>query len=306
MHEVHIVPLTAEQAVTLLTEPERFVERFGLTPVEGYLAFPEALEPTIAALEGGVDPAWFSHLIVEGTEVVGLGGFTGPPTDGEVEIGYSAACCRGRAWRRPRSGCGSRARPPRACAAPSPHARGRERLDHHPAPPRLRPRRRGARPRRGHGVGRRCGTSAGDRRVITSDRARDRARVTPPPSSASWLWIAAVVVNLVGSLVSLVTTPPALALNSIVGLVVGVLFLAIVVFLALLAAPGRRRAADPARRRRTGSRSGDHRPRPGRRAPGWRVSLQRPAPPTVGFVQAALIVAAILLLVPGAGERVLR
>ncbi|HWN29025.1 MAG TPA: GNAT family N-acetyltransferase [Actinomycetospora sp.] len=94
MHEVHTVPLRAEQAVTLLTEPERFAERFGLTPVEGFLAFPEALEPTVRALEGGIDPAWFSHLIVEGTEVVGLGGFTGPPTDGEVEVGYSVAPSR--------------------------------------------------------------------------------------------------------------------------------------------------------------------------------------------------------------------
>ena len=94
MHEVHIVPLRAEQAVTLLTEPEAFTERFGLRPVEGYLAFPDALEPTVTALEGGVNPRWFAHLIVEGTEVVGLGGFTGPPTDGEVEIGYSVAPSR--------------------------------------------------------------------------------------------------------------------------------------------------------------------------------------------------------------------
>jgi hypothetical protein len=71
--------------------------------------------------------------------------------------------------------------------------------------------------------------------VITGRRARYRARVTPPAAveRSFWLWIAAVVVNLVGSLVSLVTTPPVSALSSIVGLVVGVLFLAIVVFLAL-------------------------------------------------------------------------
>jgi len=92
--EIEVVPLPAEQAVTLLTEPERFAERFGLTLVEGYLAFPEALEPTVEGLEGGIDPAWFTHLIVEGTEVVGLGGFTGPPTDGAVEIGYSVAPSR--------------------------------------------------------------------------------------------------------------------------------------------------------------------------------------------------------------------
>ena len=92
--EVEVRPLPPEQAVTLMTEPEAFAERFGLTLVEGYLAFPDALEPTVTALEGGVDPRWFAHLIVEGTEVVGLGGFTGPPTDGEVEIGYSVAPSR--------------------------------------------------------------------------------------------------------------------------------------------------------------------------------------------------------------------
>ncbi|GLZ44900.1 hypothetical protein Acsp06_10850 [Actinomycetospora sp. NBRC 106375] len=91
---VRVVPLPPEQAVTLLTEPEAFTERFGLTLVDGYLAFPEALEPTVSALEGGVDPSWFAHLLVEGSEVVGLGGFTGPPTDGEVEIGYSVAPAR--------------------------------------------------------------------------------------------------------------------------------------------------------------------------------------------------------------------
>lgn len=94
MHEVHVVPLRAEQAVTLLTEPEVFAERFGLRPVEGFLAFPEVLGPTVEALEGGVDPAWFTHLVVEGDEVVGVGGFTGPPADGEVEIGYSVAPSR--------------------------------------------------------------------------------------------------------------------------------------------------------------------------------------------------------------------
>lgn len=93
---IEVRPLPAEQAVTLLTEPEAFAERFGLVLVEGFLAFPGALEPTVTALEAGVDPSWFAHLVVEGDEVVGLGGFTGPPTDGEVEIGYSVAPSRRR------------------------------------------------------------------------------------------------------------------------------------------------------------------------------------------------------------------
>src|SRR4051794_26351645 len=94
---IEVVPLSAEQAVTLLTEPEEFAARFGLTLVNGFLAFPEALEPTVEALEGGIAPAWFAHLIVEGSQVVGLGGYTGPPVDGVIEIGYSVApSCQGR------------------------------------------------------------------------------------------------------------------------------------------------------------------------------------------------------------------
>lgn len=79
----------------MLTEPERFGERFGLVLVEGCVATDD-LEAVVDALEAGVDPAWFAHLITDvgAGEVVGLGGFTGPPVDGEVEIGYGVAPLR--------------------------------------------------------------------------------------------------------------------------------------------------------------------------------------------------------------------
>ena len=89
-----VVPVTREQAEVLLTAPETFLQRFGLTLVPGYLAFPEALPHTLQALKNGADPAWSSHLIVAGREVVGFGGFTGPPRDDAVEIGYSVAPAR--------------------------------------------------------------------------------------------------------------------------------------------------------------------------------------------------------------------
>ncbi|WP_018332924.1 GNAT family N-acetyltransferase [Actinomycetospora chiangmaiensis] len=86
-------PVTVEEAVTLAFEPEAFVERFGLALVEGWDE-PGTLEPTVEALEGGVDPRWLTHLLVECDEVVGMGGFTGPPQDGEVEVGYHVAPAR--------------------------------------------------------------------------------------------------------------------------------------------------------------------------------------------------------------------
>ncbi|MFC5064493.1 GNAT family N-acetyltransferase [Actinomycetospora atypica] len=87
---VDVRPMTVEEAVTLAFEPEAYPERFGLVLAEGWDE-PGTLEPTVDALEGGVDPRWLTHLFVEGTVVVGMGGFTGPPYDGEVEIGYHVA-----------------------------------------------------------------------------------------------------------------------------------------------------------------------------------------------------------------------
>jgi [ribosomal protein S5]-alanine N-acetyltransferase len=86
-------PVTLEVAEALLRSDAAFRERFGLDVAAGYLAFPEALPATLGALRSGMPPEWFSHLIIDGERnvVVGLGGFTGPPSDGVVEVGYSVA-----------------------------------------------------------------------------------------------------------------------------------------------------------------------------------------------------------------------
>jgi RimJ/RimL family protein N-acetyltransferase len=86
-------PVTADAAAALLESDAAFRERFGLDVAEGYLAFPEALPATLDALRSGTPPEWFSYLVVDPdqTVVVGLGGFTGPPSDGVVEVGYSVA-----------------------------------------------------------------------------------------------------------------------------------------------------------------------------------------------------------------------
>jgi ribosomal-protein-alanine N-acetyltransferase len=86
-------PVTLEVAEALLESDPDFPLRFGLDVADGYLAFPEALPATVHALQSGMPPAWFSYLIIDPREsvVVGMGGFTGPPSDGVVEIGYSVA-----------------------------------------------------------------------------------------------------------------------------------------------------------------------------------------------------------------------
>ena len=91
--QTEVRPLTLEQVTTLIEAPERFPQQYGLSLADGYLAFPEALAFTRDVLAAGAAPEWFSHLIVDpdAAEVVGLGGYTGPPADGVVEIGYSVA-----------------------------------------------------------------------------------------------------------------------------------------------------------------------------------------------------------------------
>ncbi|GAA1846128.1 hypothetical protein GCM10009836_27140 [Pseudonocardia ailaonensis] len=92
-YRTEVRPLTLAQVEALITDPDGFPAAHGLRLVEGYLAFPEALPATRETLLAGTPPEWFSHLIVDpdAAEVVGLGGYTGPPADGVVEIGYSVA-----------------------------------------------------------------------------------------------------------------------------------------------------------------------------------------------------------------------
>jgi len=88
-----VEPATLEHLDALLVGGDAFEARFGLRVVPGYLAFPEALQPARRGLIEGIPPEWSSYLIIDpvARELVGFGGFKGPPRDGEVEIGYSIA-----------------------------------------------------------------------------------------------------------------------------------------------------------------------------------------------------------------------
>jgi RimJ/RimL family protein N-acetyltransferase len=88
-----IEPVSLEHVEALIAGDDVFAARFGMTVAPGYLDFPEALPRTRAELAGGMPSEWYSHLIIDGdtNTVVGFGGYKGPPTDGEVEIGYSVA-----------------------------------------------------------------------------------------------------------------------------------------------------------------------------------------------------------------------
>ena len=88
-----VVPPTAAHLRALLQGGTTFECEFGMRVPEGLVGFDGMLEHALAALEAGVEPHWSTHLFVHGVHraVVGIGGFTGPPEEGSVEIGYSVA-----------------------------------------------------------------------------------------------------------------------------------------------------------------------------------------------------------------------
>ena len=88
-----VEPLTRDGAEALLAGGDAFPRASGYRVADGFLEFPEALPALVQALRDGMDPDWYSYLVVDPTTstVIGLGGFKGPPDDGAVEIGYSIA-----------------------------------------------------------------------------------------------------------------------------------------------------------------------------------------------------------------------
>jgi [ribosomal protein S5]-alanine N-acetyltransferase len=77
-----------------LAGDDALAEALGHAVVPGWAPFREALGPTRDALAerpGGSD--WGTRFFVTGDppEVVGWGGFKGPPRDGVVELGYAIA-----------------------------------------------------------------------------------------------------------------------------------------------------------------------------------------------------------------------
>lgn len=82
-----------------LAGDEALAAALGHPVAPGWVTFVAALAPTRQAL--AADPeagAWGTRffLATEPPELVGWGGFKGPPLDGSVELGYEIAACRRR------------------------------------------------------------------------------------------------------------------------------------------------------------------------------------------------------------------
>lgn len=89
---LHIEPARHEWLLALSEGDDVFTERFGIPVVAGWVGFPEALPPSVAAAGRQDADPWGSHLFFEDElGLVGFGGYKGEPRDGHIEIGYAIA-----------------------------------------------------------------------------------------------------------------------------------------------------------------------------------------------------------------------
>jgi RimJ/RimL family protein N-acetyltransferase len=92
---MRVEPMRLEWIEALIEGDAVFTDRFGIDVIEGWAGFPEALPHALDAVRRHDADPWGSHLFFDDDGVlVGFGGYKGPPTDGEVEIGYAIAPAR--------------------------------------------------------------------------------------------------------------------------------------------------------------------------------------------------------------------
>jgi RimJ/RimL family protein N-acetyltransferase len=91
---IRLVPATPDLLRAALAGDDALAAALGCDVVPGWATFRRALEPKREALAGGPEAErWGPRLFLAGDppELVGWGGFKGPPREGVVELGYEIA-----------------------------------------------------------------------------------------------------------------------------------------------------------------------------------------------------------------------
>lgn len=92
---VMVSPARLDWLVALAESDDVFTGRFGIAVEPGWAGFPEVLPAAVAAARQRSEAPWGTHLFFdEDGALVGLGGFTGAPAGGVVEIGYAVSPSR--------------------------------------------------------------------------------------------------------------------------------------------------------------------------------------------------------------------
>jgi RimJ/RimL family protein N-acetyltransferase len=96
---VRLITPSLELLDAALMGDDALAKALGRPVVPGWVSFTAALPPTRAALAEDADEGrWGTRLFLAGDpeELVGWGGFKGPPRNGTVELGYEIAPARQR------------------------------------------------------------------------------------------------------------------------------------------------------------------------------------------------------------------
>ena len=94
---IRLIPAELRLMDAALAGDDALARELGHGVVPGWATFTEALRPTREAVAASPDGAtWSARFFVAGDppELVGWGGFKGPPKDGVVELGYEIAEAR--------------------------------------------------------------------------------------------------------------------------------------------------------------------------------------------------------------------
>lgn len=94
MAHVRLIPATPTHLAAYLRDPQELADLLGSPVPDGWPEFPEAVPFTRDVLEQHPEQAaWWMHFFVDDAtgRLVGSGGFSGPPQDRTVEIGYEIA-----------------------------------------------------------------------------------------------------------------------------------------------------------------------------------------------------------------------
>ena len=94
MPHIRLAAAATEHLSAFLRDPGQLGELLGTRIPEGWPAFPEAFPGTLDILrERPSEAAWWMYFFLDADsgELVGSGGFAGPPYEREVEIGYEIA-----------------------------------------------------------------------------------------------------------------------------------------------------------------------------------------------------------------------
>lgn len=93
---VHVVPARVDWLEALLAGDDVFTERFGIAVAPEWVGFPEALPHVVDGARRDPESPWGTQLFFDEVDgaLVGFGGFKGPPSGGEVELGYAVAPTR--------------------------------------------------------------------------------------------------------------------------------------------------------------------------------------------------------------------